>query len=181
LKRFVAEEGRHARILGLLVKELGGTLMRRSWTERLFVMGRRLVGVRLKLLVLLAAEVVGIAYYGAVAEKVPPGSLRDALKQICGDEEAHLRFHVDFFRAECGVGWKRAVFMPTWWTVCMLAAVLVLHDHAPAMRTLGIERRWLAHRFVQLTREVAAAARVQPAGTPRRRDHQTYVPHSHHS
>jgi hypothetical protein len=41
LKLFVAEEGRHARMLGLMVRGLGGKLLARNWTERLFVFGRR--------------------------------------------------------------------------------------------------------------------------------------------
>jgi hypothetical protein len=49
LKLFVAEEGRHARLLGLAVRALGGSLLQKNWTEALFVRGRRLLGLRLKL------------------------------------------------------------------------------------------------------------------------------------
>ena len=173
LKRFVAEEGRHGRILALLVRELGGKLMPHTWTERLFVFGRRLVGVRLKLLVLLAAEVVGIGFYGAVADRVRAGSLRDALRQICGDEEKHLDFHVAFFRAECSNVWKRLLFRPVWWAVCTLAALLVAHDHKPALRALRVDRAWMLRRFVQLIREVDVAVL---AAAPALGDHGTRAP-----
>lgn len=59
---FVGEEHRHADILAICVQQLGGQLIRKNWTARLFVGARRLIGIRLKVLVLLAAEVVGICY-----------------------------------------------------------------------------------------------------------------------
>ncbi len=58
---FVEEEHRHANILAMCVRLLGGTLIRGNWTARLFVFGRRLIGLRLKVTVLLAAEVVGLS------------------------------------------------------------------------------------------------------------------------
>jgi len=64
---FVEEEHRHANILAMCVRLLGGTLIRSNWTARLFVFARRLIGLRLKVVVLLAAEVVGLCYYHLLA------------------------------------------------------------------------------------------------------------------
>src|SRR5262249_39452225 len=141
------EEGRHGRILGELVRALGGRLLEKNWTERLFVWGRRLIGVRLKLVVLLAAEVIGIAFYGLLAEQLPQGQLRRALEQICADEAHHLRFHCDFFRTQAPTGSRKALFQCVWWAVGWAAAAVVMLDHAPTLRALGIPLRVAAQRL----------------------------------
>ncbi|HEY3997703.1 MAG TPA: aldehyde dehydrogenase family protein [Candidatus Xenobia bacterium] len=43
------------------------------------------MGIRLKIMVLLAAEVVGLAFYGLVASSLPSSGLRSALEAICVD------------------------------------------------------------------------------------------------
>jgi hypothetical protein len=155
LKRFVAEEGRHARILGGLVQALGGRLLARTWTERLFVQGRRLLGVRAKLLVLLAAEVVGIGFYGALAARLPEGALRRALEELCADEAAHLRFHCDFFRLQARTRGARLLFAAAWWPLVLVASSVVLLDHRPALAVLGLAPRRLAHALHQYATEAA--------------------------
>jgi hypothetical protein len=132
LKLFVAEEGRHAAILGRMVNALGGRVLERSWTERLFVHARRLFGVRFKLLVLLAAEVIGIAFYGLLARAVPRGAMADALAQICADEEAHLLFHCDFLSRQ------PRVLHWVWWPLGTAATLTVLWDHRRTLRAFGI-------------------------------------------
>lgn len=139
LRLFVREEGRHARILAKLVKGLKGQLCREDWTERAFVRARRLAGVRLKLLVLLAAEVVGIGFYGTIAQALPTGPLRAALEHIGADEEDHLRFHVDFFRRSIGHSThRRALFVVAWPVLASLACVLVVADHRRTFQVTGI-------------------------------------------
>jgi hypothetical protein len=135
LKLFVREEGRHGRVLRLMVNALGGKLLARQWTERLFVHARRLLGIRFKLLVLLAAEVIGISFYGALSKAVP-GSWAAALAQLCGDEEVHLDFHCRFFSLQPGLGgWLlRAAWRPLGW----LAGLTVLLDHRATLRALGL-------------------------------------------
>lgn len=162
LKLFVAEEGRHARILGLMVRGLGGKLLARNWTERLFVFGRRLLGLRLKLVVLLVAEVIGGAFYGLLASRLPDGGLRRGLEQICEDEQHHLDFHGEFFARQ---GWgpvMRAAWQAVWWSLAMAAMGVVLVDHRRTLRTMGIPLTEAARSFVGLVREASSHLPVFP-------------------
>jgi hypothetical protein len=158
LGMFVAEEGRHARILGLMVRALGGTLLERNWTAKLFVHARRLFGVRFKLLVLLAAEVIGIGFYGLLGASLPEGAMASALRQICGDEEDHLRFHCDFFRLEGG--W---IFRALWWPLGFSAALAVLIDHRRTLRAFDVPMSFAARRLIA---RVVEAARLMRQGAP---------------
>lgn len=140
LKRFIQEEGRHARILGTMVAVLGGRVLSRQWAERLFIHVRRLFGVRFKLLVLLAAEVIGIGFYGMLAAVLPAGPMAAALRQICGDERAHLAFHRDFFASQRGTA-AGALLRWVWWPLGSAAALAVMWDHRATLRAFGIPLR----------------------------------------
>lgn len=161
LKLFVREEGRHARILAAMVRALGGSLQRAAWTERLFVRGRRLLGVRLKLLVLLVAEVVGLGFYALLGERLGACPIGQALREISGDERAHLEFHCAFFREQTRGPVARGLFLAAWWLVCGAACAMVLIDHRATLRALQIPPGAAARRFVGLAREVAARVAVR--------------------
>ena len=149
---FVAEEYRHADILALCVEQLGGELIENNWTARLFVSARRLIGLRLKVLVLLAAEVVGICYYYLIACRLPVSPIRDWLEELVADEQSHLDFHCDFLHTQVDRFWKRAVFVVTWRATMLLAAAVVMVDHRAAIRDLGIERRTIWRRWMTYSR-----------------------------
>ncbi len=138
LKRFVAEEGRHARLLGQMVAAMGGTLPTRHWSERLFVHGRRLFGIRFKLLVLQAAEVVGLSCYAALAEALPESPMRKTLEQLCADERHHLAFHRDFFRSQRGSPVVQRLLWLLWWPLSVTGVALVLLDHRRTFEVFGI-------------------------------------------
>jgi hypothetical protein len=157
LKMFVREEGRHARILAGMVRALGGTLLRQSWSERLFVHVRRLLGLRMKLLVLLVAEVVGLGFYTMLGRRLGDCEISRQLGEIAGDEEAHLEFHAAFFRAQVGGGVGRGIFKMGWWTVGSLACAVVLFDHRRTLQVMGVSRADAARRFVALLRRVDTA------------------------
>jgi hypothetical protein len=162
LRGFVREEGRHAAILGRCVKALGGAPLASTWTELLFRRGRRLVGVRTKLVVLLSAEVIAVGFYGALVDRLPPGPLKDALGQIVGDEAGHLAFHVDFFRAICSGPVERAAFLAAWQVIANAACATVLVDHRATLRAFDVD-------LVEMTRvlrghvaDVAARVVAEP-------------------
>jgi len=158
LKLFVREEGRHARVLGLMVNALGAPMLSKQWTERLFVHARRLMGIRFKLLVLLAAEVIGICFYGALSTAVP-GSWASSLAQLCADEEVHLDFHCRFFSLQPGLAGEmlRLAWRPLGW----LAALTVLLDHRRTLSALGLSpgATWALMR----ARVDEAAVKMRPA------------------
>jgi hypothetical protein len=157
LQLFVAEEGRHGRVLAGMVRALGGTLLTRHWTTALFTAARRLLGgvhpmgVRFKLMVLLVAEILGIAFYRLVTPVVPAGPLRRALREICRDEAAHLRFHSDFFAASVRRGPARVLWGALLWGTVVCAVWVVLVDHAPALGLLPRGRRRLVGQVFRLT------------------------------
>jgi hypothetical protein len=150
LDYFVKEEHRHAELLAICVRNLGGELIRRNWTASLFVSSRRLIGLRLKILVLLAAEVVGICYYHLLATRLPRTRLQALLAQIVEDERSHLYFHCSFLRAQACTPWRRAVFVSSWRITMLAAAVVVMIDHRKALRDLDLSvgtvwRRWMSY------------------------------------
>lgn len=150
---FVAEENRHAAILATCVHALGGQCIRHNWTAKLFVLGRRLLGLRLKVLVLLAAEVVGLCYYKLLAKCLPAGQLRTCLEELATDEEAHLRFHSDFIRLYVQGILPGLVFSLVWRVLTYTAAIVVLIDHRRALKQMEIPLKLVWQRWMYLVNE----------------------------
>lgn len=149
---FVREENRHADILEICVEQLGGDLIKDNWTATLFVSMRRLIGLRLKVLVLLAAEVVGICYYQLLANRLPKSPMRNWLTELVRDEQSHLDFHCCFLNSQCDRVWKRGLFVATWRTTMFLAAIAVMIDHRAAIRDLGMSKREIWRRWMTFGR-----------------------------
>jgi hypothetical protein len=163
---FVEEEHRHANILAMCVRLLGGTLIRNNWTARLFVFARRLIGLRLKVVVLLAAEVVGICYYHLLAQHLQPSRLRSQLLEIVEDERSHLYFHCDFLRSQTRKPWQKRVFVLVWRTVMAFAALVVALDHRTAIRDLNIGlstvfQRWRSYSTLAEVLVVVDSAKLR--------------------
>ena len=162
---FVAEEGRHAAILGTAVRALGGRPVRRTATAIAFAKLRRLAGPRLELAVLLGAEVAALALYGTLVEHLPAGELRDALDDIARDEGMHLLFHVDFFRSIAVGSVRRAVLARGWAVLGMAAGLIVALDHRLTLRDLGSSPRAVASRAAEIARWTTEAL-TTPADAP---------------
>lgn len=153
---FVDEEHRHAEILAHCVRSLGGKCIRRNWTAILFVSGRRMLGLRLKSLVLLAAEVVGICYYKLLAMRLPAGQLQNMLDELATDEEAHLKFHSDFLRLYAQGYLPTLLFKLVWRSVTYAAVIVVTIDHRHALQQMDIPLRLVWQRWMYLVHETEA-------------------------
>jgi len=146
---FVREERRHANILAMCVRLLGGSLLQRDWTATMFTMLRRIGGLRSKVLVLLAAEVVGICYYSTIASQLQPGPVQRWLLELVNDERAHLRFHCSFLRSQTDTRMKRLLFVGAWRVVSYAAMLTVIVHHRQALRDMQLDfgvvwQRWMA-------------------------------------
>ncbi|MEM7160260.1 MAG: hypothetical protein AAF799_45905 [Myxococcota bacterium] len=149
LQSFVAEEGRHAAILGDAVRALGGRPIRRSWAATAFSRTRRLMGPRLELMTLLAAEVGAQAMYGTLVEPLPHGPLRFALEQIAADEAIHLRFHAALFGSVRPLADHRRTLLAVWTALAVAAGVTLALDHGRTLRRLGLRRARVVRRTLE--------------------------------
>jgi hypothetical protein len=139
LDLFIKEEQEHARLLACMVQRLGGQLVYRHWTHRLFKLARRAGGFRFEIQMMLTAEMVGTAYYELVKQGCGDGVLEAAIGLMLHDEAGHVAFHLDRLRER----WR--TYLPlerTAWSlqfqVLLLAALRAAWlDHGPCLRTLG--------------------------------------------
>lgn len=170
LALFIQEEGRHALILRTSLAALGAEPRKKALAEAIFRMTRRGMDVRHELLVLLAAEVVAVVFYDALARAVPCPELAAALGQIVCDEHQHLAFHMDFFRATLSGTRARMAWQARWWAITSAACATVLLDHRATFKALGIDRGALVqdvHRTIaevdrQVLRPSLLDGRVSP-------------------
>lgn len=172
---FVEEEHRHANVLAICVRLMGGELLRENWTAKLFVRGRRLLGLRLKIMVLMAAEVVGLTVYRAIAERLPPGSMQDWLGEIVRDEALHLEFHAAFLRRQVRGPIASVVFRAAWRALAVAARLAVSIDHRRMFRDMVIDPAQLREEWRRIARRVeervlqpeTGAAPSEPTAHPR--------------
>jgi hypothetical protein len=174
---YVREEGRHARALAGALTSLGAPLPKRHYTEMLFRRARRLMGVRTKMMAMAVAEVVGLAFYETLEERVPP--IAGIAHALARDEREHLAFQTEYFArvieesgelasvraAALGAGYAAIV-------ACAIAALVI--DHAPLLHALGVTRRGLALRCLQHAQRGVVACRALLR--ERSRSNVTYAP-----
>lgn len=159
LKRFVAEEQEHARMLGDVLDAMRSPHRHRHWTDGAFVLIRRAHSLRTEILVLMVAEVVALSYYGALADGVSAPDLEDVFRRIHADEVVHVDFHSDTLPAHLQQ-FSRPVHASarlTWSILVVGAALVVTKDHGRLLAHLGVPRRRFLRQVLSDRRRVAAA------------------------
>ena len=142
IRLFVAEEQQHAALLLRLLGYLGGTPMRRHWSDAIFVRLRRLMGLRTELMVLTVAEVVALSYYGGLSASAPDPVVRAVAARIVDDEHAHVRFQRHRLRegfADSGMP-LRVLAFGLWWVTAIGATLVVALDHGSLLDAIGYRR-----------------------------------------
>ena len=163
---FVAEEGQHARWLGVLRKRFGGEKLTSHWSDGVFVALRHVGGLRREICVLLTAEVIALTYYRVLAQAYEDPVLAAACERILIDERGHVAFH----RATLGIEFAsmppagRTAAVLAWRAFVAATAKVVALDHRAVLALAGVSRREFEAEVRDRAARLAHAVRQGPAG-----------------
>jgi hypothetical protein len=140
IRLFLAEERVHASYLRRMLDALGATTISAHWTDLLFITGRRLLGLRLELLTLLAAEMVALYYYRMLRSHIDDPLIDRVCAQILRDEAGHVAFHTAYFADEMSRRSRpvRWLYRMTLRAVHTCAEFVVALDHRDLIVALGV-------------------------------------------
>ena len=165
IELFVAEEGQHARWLGVLRKRFGGERLTSHWSDGAFVALRHVGGLRREVCVLLTAEVIALTYYRVLAKAYDDPVLAAACERILLDERGHVAFH----RATLSVEFAsmspaaRTAAVLTWRAFVAATVKVVALDHRAVLALAGVSRREFEAEVRGRARRLARAVRQGPA------------------
>lgn len=89
---FIAEEQRHARLLGEFMQDHEIALRERALTDQVFRATRRLGSLEARLRVLLIAEIIGIVFYRSLEVVTDCRRLQILCRTLAADELVHVAF-----------------------------------------------------------------------------------------
>lgn len=138
--RFVAEEQSHAALLAKVVHHLGGTLLRKQWTNTVFRWLRDLVNLEFNIQVLLTAELIAEVYFGLLALRCEDAVVRTVARKLLRDEIGHLAFQRDFLfeRLRALTPATQQLWRLQFQLIHHITAAVVAWDHRRALRSLGV-------------------------------------------
>ncbi len=137
---FIKEEQRHATMLAQVILAMNGTLLSWHWSDVVFILLRRVLGLKTELLILLIAEVVGKCFYKCVADDIEDPDVKDLFSLIVLDEIAHLDFHATFLSEQlANYHWllKCTVYY-SWCVIFYTACFVFVIDHRAALNALNV-------------------------------------------
>ncbi len=95
LQMFVAEEQRHAELLGRFLDLAEVPRIQQEWSNHCFRRLRHLAGLELIISVLLTAEIIARVYYAALRRATDSTVLKRICEQLLRDEVMHIRFQAE--------------------------------------------------------------------------------------
>lgn len=137
---FIKEEQAHGQTLAEVIRSLDGNLITWHWTDLVFILLRRMLGLKTEIFILLIAEVVGKCFYKAVADKIKNEKLREIFSLIVLDEIAHLSFHSQFLftQLKSKSTFKKALVHYVWSVIFYTACFVFVLDHGKTLNALGL-------------------------------------------
>jgi hypothetical protein len=140
---FIAEEHRHSRYLGRFLDLADAPRLESSWTDSVFRVLRRALGLELMLVALLTAELIAKVYYRALYSASSSLVLRRVCAQLLRDERKHVEFQVERLRMirSRRSAWKRALANAGHRVLFAGTCLAVWQRHGEAMRCGGYDFR----------------------------------------
>lgn len=140
---FIKEEQEHARLMGKILDELNAPRLTSDWSDWCFVTMRRLFGLHQELMVLLLPEMIAKRYFRTLHDGTRDPVLKAVFLQIAEDEDGHLAFHTEYLRdAFKKMSFsKRMLAMVIWRVVYRATCLVVMLDHWPVLRAVGVRPR----------------------------------------
>jgi hypothetical protein len=140
---FIKEEQHHAAQLKEFMVANGIPLKRKSWTDSIFRVLRKLAGFEAAVTVLVTAEMIGFVYYRALARATDSACLKTICRTMCADESLHLRYETQLLmtlRGARGLLLRRLVELAHR-TLIVVSARIVFHDHRRVLEHVGYDAR----------------------------------------
>jgi hypothetical protein len=165
---FIKEEQHHAAQLREFMSANGIPLKKKSWTDSVFRVLRKLAGFEAAVSVLVTAEMIGFVYYRALARATESRCLKAICRGMCADEFVHLRYETQLLltlRGERGSLMRRLVERAHR-VLLTCSALIVYFDHRRVLEQVGYE----PHSFVRDCRAVYRMVMHNRAYRPRARD-----------
>jgi hypothetical protein len=150
LVRFIGEEQKHSALFAAALARFGAERLTSDWTDGVFVVLRRLMGLRTEVTLFLIAETVAMEYFEALGRSSDP-VIRGVARRVLTDEVEHVRFQIDQLR----VGFEhtprlgRLLAATAAWMIAVGAATVVAVDHGSAMAACGLRPLTFWHRALR--------------------------------
>jgi hypothetical protein len=167
----IAEEQRHASLLGAFMQDHDIPRRERAFTDQAFRALRRLGDLEARLRILITAQIIGIVYYRALEGVTDCRRLRILCRTITADALAHVAFESQLLLQMRGGKHGIAKLLSGAWEQCVLivAALVVFATHRRVLKSAGYGPALFLHdcrsQYAFYLKWPPALRRLSPHGT----------------
>ncbi len=139
IELFIAEEQRHANLLGDFMQDHEIPSRHSALTDQVFRSLRRRGALEARLRILVTAEIIGIVYYRALEVVTECRRLRILCRTLVADELAHVAFESQLLRALQEGRSDAGKRLTSAWEQCVLwaASLVVWASHRRVLKSAG--------------------------------------------